>query len=475
MSIGEIHVTNISRQQMSAQQTTPEVAEGAAFAYEFGRFVFSITEVGPILCSEGRVITLSTAEGTILRALLERNGEFIRTEELLRCISPSPMASENLVHGAVRGLRRTLNDADLIRNERSKGYSFTGDVRLRNSLQTPRSLAAKQESDVAQGPAAQKRDPFVAVALLVTAPVVLLPFGLVLFGGSWESLPRQLGFIQALMILVAVAYDWYFSEGRRETKPSTDSLRAMLAVSQLHRFWRLLLISWCCLYLTLPFSEWLAPGTSAEAASWPWQGLQVIATSLNNASSLMLVLCYLVLNRPTIIRVANRQVDDVSLKPGLFLIAGLGLLEALLVAVLDRVNSGASSSDVLFGFDLLSGIAGGIAMALCISRLDSRLLGTKGLLPIIPIVLYFYVVIQPFYPLINRTFPNRFGLSQHFDLWIIQLAFMLKAVMYIYVTELFRSGRFGFYMIHARRIYEDVDSEWMQFTSTRASLTTRNK
>ena len=128
-----------------------------------------------------------------------------------------------------------------------------------------------------------------------------------------------------------------------------------------------------------------------------------------------------------------------------------------------RFGFPATSEDVLFAFDLLSGIVGGIAMALCISRLDSRLLGTKGLLPIIPVVLYFYVVIQPFYPLINRTFPNRVGLSQHFDLWIIQLAFMFKAVMYIYVTELFRTERFLFYMIHARRIYENVESEWSNF------------
>src|SRR5207248_10931338 len=95
----------------------------------------------------------------------------------------------------------------------------------------------------------------------------------------------------------------------------------------------------------------------------------------------------------------------------------------------DRFGSPGASANILFAFHLLSGVAGGIEMALYISRLDSRLLGTKGLLPIIPIVLYFYVVIQPFYPLINRTFPNRFGLSQHFDLWIIQLAFLLKAVM----------------------------------------------
>ena len=175
----------------------------------------------------------------------------------------------------------------------------------------------------------------------------------------------------------------------------------------------------------------------------------------------MLVLCYVVLNRPTVIKIVDRDVEDISLKPGLLVVVGVGLLEAALVAMSGRFPK--ASQDVLFAFDLLSGVAGGIAMALCISRLDSRLLGTRGLLPLIPVILYFYVVIQPFYPLINRTFPNGAGLSQHFDLWIIQLAFMFKAVMYIYVTELFRSKRFLFYMIHARRIYENVESEWKNF------------
>ena len=60
---------------------------------------------------------------------------------------------------------------------------------------------------------------------------------------------------------------------------------------------------------------------------------------------------------------------------------------------------------MLFGADLLSGVVGRIAMALCISRFDSRLLDASRLLPIVPIVLYLYVVIQPFYPLLNWTFP----------------------------------------------------------------------
>jgi hypothetical protein len=114
------------------------------------------------------------------------------------------------------------------------------------------------------------------------------------------------------------------------------------------------------------------------------------------------------------------------------------------VALFDNRGHADYAGAVLFGADVLSGVGGGIAMALCISRLDSRLLSTSRLLPIIPIVLYFYAVIQPFYPLLNWTFPNRAGLPPHVDLWIMQLAFMLKSVMYIYVTDRFKIRTLSF-------------------------------
>jgi hypothetical protein len=39
----------------------------------------------------------------------------------------------------------------------------------------------------------------------------------------------------------------------------------------------------------------------------------------------------------------------------------------------------------------------------------------------------------------------------------------------IYVTELFRTERLFFYMIHARRVYESVETEWSAFKSTGSS------
>jgi DNA-binding winged helix-turn-helix (wHTH) protein len=443
-----------------------------ACSYQFGRFCLSVAKDGKVsLVSDGHAVGLTTGELTILRVLLENRGQFVKTRVLLDSVTQSPRASENVVHGAVRELRRTLHDAELIKTERAKGYCFTGEVKLSAGAAfaaaiVPEPISATKEDEavstlkVQTEPSQERRDPFVIVALLVSVAVLLLPFGLAFAGGSWRNVTKQIGFIQALMILVAIVYDSFLSNTSRAKSADTETDRALLAVQQLRRSWRLLLGSWCLLYVTLLLSQGL---TSSGNTNSLWQALQIITTLLNNASALMFVLCYLVLNRPTVMRVAGRDVDDLPLGRGLMLVAALGVLEAALVISFQMAGHPDYAAEVLFGADLLSGIGGGIAMALFISRLDSRLLSTSRLLPIIPIVLYFYVVIQPFYPLLNWTFPFGRPAPEHFDLWIMQLAFVLKSVMYIYVTELFKSQRFLFYMIFARRAYQDVDNEWSGF------------
>ena len=442
------------------QTQTVENTRAVGYSYVFGRFQLKIAENGnTTLFSEGHPVALTTVALTVLRVLLENHGSYVRTKQLLDSVSQSPDATENMVHGAVHELRRTLNDAGLIKTERLKGYCFTGAV----SNATPKVDRSFADPSVKiETPPNRQRDPFVVVALLVSAAVLLLPFGLAFASESWANVNKQLGFIQALMILVALGYDFYLSESRDSRHVETEHQRAFIATQQFRRCWRLLLASWCSLYFALLLSLRFVPA-GGNNPSWQWQASQILNTSLNNASIFALVLCYVVLNRPTIIRVAGREVEDLPFKRGLILVAGLGLLEAVLVALFDSRGRADYAGAVLFGADVLSGVGGGIAMALCISRLDSRLLSTSGLLPIIPIILYFYAVIQPFYPLLNWTFPDRAGLPQHVDLWIMQLAFMLKSVMYIYVTDRFKKGRFLFYMINARRFYEEVESKWRRF------------
>ena len=440
-------------------------------SYQFGRFSLHVAGNGAMsLVSDGHAVGLTTGELTILRVLLENRGLFVKTRVLLDCVTQSPRASENIVHGAVRELRRTLHDADLIKTERTKGYCFTGQVQIHAGEPAVElaMVTARAEQPTAPelqtGPSTdRRRDPFLIVALLVSVSVLLLPFGLAFAGGSWRNVTKQIGFIQALMILVAIAYDFFLTSNVGPRDVDTEQHRALIAVQQLRRAWRLLLVSWCLLYVTLLLSQGLTSSGSNPTSLW--QALQIITTFLNNASALMFVLCYLVLNRPTVIRVAGRDIDGLPLLRGLILVGVLGLLEAVLIVSFQIAGHADYAAMVLFGADLLSGIGGGIAMALFISRLDSRLLSTNRLLPIIPVVLYFYVVIQPFYPLLNWTFPFGRPAPEHFDLWIMQLAFVLKSVMYIYVTELFKSQRFLFYMIFARRAYQDVDNEWTSFRS----------
>ena len=457
----------------SEQAKTIETTSPAGGSYVFGRFQLKVAENGnTTLLSEGHPVALTTVALTVLRVLVEHHGSYVRTKHLLDSVSQSPAASENMVHGAVHELRRTLNDAGLIKTERLKGYCFTGVVAQHSDAapnitpSEPKSATVEQSiphpNVATDAQAGKQRDPFVIVALLVSAAVLLLPFGLAFASDSWANVTKQLGFIQALMILVALGYDFYLSDTHESKRDrNTENQRAFVATQQLRRSWRLLLASWCSLYFALLLSLRFVP--AGGNPSWQWQASQILNTSLNNASIFALVLCYIVLNRPTIISVAGHEVEALPFKRGLLIVAGLGLLEAVLVGLFDNRGHAEYAGAVLFGADVLSGVGGGIAMALCISRLDSRLLSTSGLLPIIPVVLYFYAVIQPFYPLLNWTFPGRAGLPPHVDLWIMQLAFMLKSVMYIYVTDRFKKGRFLFYMIHAQRFYEDVDSKWRRF------------
>jgi len=445
----------------SDQVKTIESTGTVGDSYVFGRFQLKVGENGnSTLFSEGHPVALTTVALTVLRVLIENHGSYVRTKQLLDSVSQSPDATENMVHGAVHELRRTLNDAGLIKTERLKGYCFTGAISEHTNAKTE---VSSQEQNV-RTEADKRRDPFVIVALLVSAAVLLLPFGLAFASDSWSNVTKQLGFIQALMILVALGYDFYLSDARVAKPVAPENQRAFIATQQFRRSWRLLLISWCSLYFALLLSLRFVPVVGSNP-SREWQALQVLNTSLNNASIFALVLCYIVLNRPTVVAIAGREVEDLPLKRGLILVGALGLLEGILVALLESRGRADYAGAVLFGADVLSGVGGGIAMALFVSRLDSRLLSTSGLLPIIPIILYFYAVIQPFYPLLNWTFPDRAGLPPHVDLWILQLAFMLKSVMYIYVTDRFKKGRFLFYMIYARRFYEDVETKWRRFKS----------
>src|SRR5215470_5202488 len=145
----------------SDQIKTMESTRNADHSYVFGRFQLKVGENGnTTLFSEGNPVALTTVALTVLRVLIENHGTYVKTKQLLDSVSQSPDATENMVHGAVHELRRTLNDAGLIKTERLKGYCFTGAV-----SEHPNAAPVKVERSFHDQNAGKRRDPFVIVAL----------------------------------------------------------------------------------------------------------------------------------------------------------------------------------------------------------------------------------------------------------------------------------------------------------------------
>ena len=453
------------------------------FSYVFGRFRLHVGEDDELalFCDEKQV-RISIVEITILRILVAEPGKLRTTAELLDAVNRSPDANENMVHRAIGTLRRTLNDEHIIENERRKGYCFTYAVEIRGDapepappepvpppeLVPPPEPVAPPEPVLPPEPPPEPPappdvsleatvvagdDPFVFLASMFSFGVLALPFLLVTAARTkLIDIPTAIGSIQALMILVG----FFFCPSMSVEKESVEDSKPFMAVGQLLRSWRWLLLSWCGLYITLTLSNMVAPDSNPET-SVGWIVLKVLSNLLNNCSALMFFLCYLVLNRRTVLTVRGQSFEDLPTRNGLLVVGAASFVEVGLIILFARRPENVRS--VILGAGLFSGIVTGIAMALFTSRLDSRILAGSHLLPIIPILLYFYVIIQPFYPLLDWPFDRESKLFLYSNLILMELAFLLKSVMYIYVILLFRSKRFLRYMIHARRFYESIEAE----------------
>ncbi|HEX7315709.1 MAG TPA: winged helix-turn-helix domain-containing protein [Pyrinomonadaceae bacterium] len=240
----------------------------------------------------------------------------------------------------------------------------------------------------------------------------------------------------------------------KEAKEHADE-----ALGQHKMCWKVLLASWSLLYLMLAFKELSAFVTGADAAQQSLQplghALTMLATLFNNCSALALVLCYIILNEITVIRESGRTVGDVPWLEGLLVLAVLTFGELFLVgAVLQGGLSPEGSVRIIRGADWLSGVLGGVAMALYVGRLQSKFLGSAVWLP--PL-LYFYTALQPLYAHIAQ--------DRQWAVWLISGALALKCLLYLYVVWLFKSGRLLYYFLRVRRVYEGVEAEWKSFYS----------
>jgi hypothetical protein len=225
-------------------------------------------------------------------------------------------------------------------------------------------------------------------------------------------------------------------ENLRDLESDSEEIRR--ALKQYANYWRWLLISWLSLYVFLAVLGFKGLDLGIR--------LSLFNTLLNNWNTGMLFLCFYVLNKQIKDESEKRNLADTPLIGfAFFLLMVLTVFEFMSVADI-------SKSFIPKGASLASGIAGAIAMALLVGRLQSKFLGPRLWLLI---ALYSYTAIQPLFLYLEKN-----------DIWavvLIDFALILKCLLYLYTAWLLQSGDLLFYFARVRRIYRTVPEQRKAF------------
>jgi hypothetical protein len=196
-----------------------------------------------------------------------------------------------------------------------------------------------------------------------------------------------------------------------------------------------------------------------------------LLTQANNGNTLCIWLCFRILDEPIAtekpnetIRIENKasKKQEITITQSFRGQIGL-LLTAFAIMVVWFLLELRITSSPESGFDfvhqiskLISGICGGVAMALFVGRFQSKFLKSPSQLIVI---LYLYTVIQVLFVFYGNT-----GLEDEvLTALVIHAALFLKSLLILYMFWLFQSGRLLFYLVRVRRAAKQVDSEWHKF------------
>ena len=240
-----------------------------------------------------------------------------------------------------------------------------------------------------------------------------------------------------------------------------------------------LLVAWFCLYATELFTWGLY---LLELFGWTYlftlfnwiadkDFMSSLLTQANNSNTLCIWLCFRILDEPIATEKSNETIRSDNKAPkkqeiiitqsfrgqiGLILTA-FAIMVVWFIVELGITNSFEKGFDSIHQFSkLISGICGGVAMALFVGRFQSKFLKSPNQLIVI---LYLYTVIQVLFVFYGEETLKGDALTA----LVIHAALFLKSLLILYMFWLFQSGRLLFYLVRVRRAAKQVDSEWDKF------------
>lgn len=232
------------------------------------------------------------------------------------------------------------------------------------------------------------------------------------------------------------------------TKARGDAEKALRDYRKLFAW---LLAAWATLYLCMLLRFYFGNNNT----------LTSIFTQANNINTLCIWLCFHVLNQP--ITTENKSRDKKGLKFADGQLRMDWLVPVVVVMLLwFGLEFGFASSfpqkadSIRQASKFISGMLGGVAMALFVGRLQSKFLKSPSALVYL---LYLYTVIQAMFIFYGDD-------SVTGETWtavVMQSALFLKCLLILYMFWLFQSGRLLFYLVRVRRASDQADDEWGKF------------
>ena len=185
-----------------------------------------------------------------------------------------------------------------------------------------------------------------------------------------------------------------------------------------------------------------------------------VLTLANNFNTLCIWLCFAILDEPITTEDRSQNRKGIIVKEGRKWPAGfIATIVLMLIWFIAELwfTSFTSKSQIHFGSRVISGIAGGGAMALFVGRFTSKFLKSPTWLVF---TLFLYTVIQALFIFFGEESSPEKAVSAAV---VINAALVLKCLLILYIFWLLQSGRLLFYLVRVRRATTQVDSEWQNF------------
>jgi hypothetical protein len=227
--------------------------------------------------------------------------------------------------------------------------------------------------------------------------------------------------------------------------------------NQYLNLWRFLWLSWLLLYLILAIKSIPNLYEDPNRPGLLMYVLDVTSTFLNNCAALIILFCYFILAKPTVSEsrrdISKQQVEWIR---WITIAIVFTIVEAVFLGITlkfpDALHVDYKLVVKVFGWT--SGISSATIMALYAGRLDSKFLDSPTWLLV---MLFSYASIQPLFAVLGD---NLWG-----SLILVNAALFFKCIWFLYMAWLFETGRLLFYFVRIRRLYQQVNTDWKDFSS----------